>query len=432
MEEALGASKAWPSSEAFDRARTLVRILAWRATFRQLAGGDRETSKHLLRKSRALLDGPNLAAEDCCVERAQVAFQTGYYWLYPDAATARQHLAESFRRYQEAGHKLGMGYALLGFGRAASFSGSPEEAREAVSQSISAFRSIGARVGESEALSVLADMVAHEQFRFREAEDLIRQGLSVAPETNRFGIAYGLGQLCGLQLRAGHFAEAETTALDAIAAWEDVGLRAWVVRTSIVMAEARLHMGAYPEVRVLAEEAVSRARQTGFVTGVSKVQIVLGEVLLAEAALPQAYAALQESLKDLAEISDDPRDAHPSAWIGLAARGLDQRQEAWQHLAVALAWASRRRKFRELMVTLAGIALLLADQGEVERAVELYALASRYPFVGGSQWFEDVAGKRIAEAAATLPPEAAEEARKRGRARDLEAAVDEMLAEQCC
>ena len=57
------------------------------------------------------------------------------------------------------------------------------------------------------------------------------------------------------------------------------------------------------------------------------------------------------------------------------------------------------------MVTLAGIALLLADEGQVERAVELYALASRYPFVANSRWFEDVAGSQITAAVAANLPE---------------------------
>ena len=61
--------------------------------------------------------------------------------------------------------------------------------------------------------------------------------------------------------------------------------------------------------------------------------------------------------------------------------------------------------------------------------MELYALASRYPFVANSRWFEDVAGKHIAAVAATLPPEVVAAAQKRGRARDLEAMVAELLAE---
>ena len=61
--------------------------------------------------------------------------------------------------------------------------------------------------------------------------------------------------------------------------------------------------------------------------------------------------------------------------------------------------------------------------------MELYALASRYPFVANSRWFEDVAGKHIAAVAATLPPEVVAAAQECGRARDLGATVAELLAE---
>jgi hypothetical protein len=70
-----------------------------------------------------------------------------------------------------------------------------------------------------------------------------------------------------------------------------------------------------------------------------------------------------------------------------------------------------------------------AVQGETERAVELYALASRYPHVAHSRWFEDVAGVHIAAVAAGLPPDAVAAAQERGRARDLWATVEELLDE---
>ena len=58
-----------------------------------------------------------------------------------------------------------------------------------------------------------------------------------------------------------------------------------------------------------------------------------------------------------------------------------------------------------LLWALPATALILASEGEVERAVELYALASRYPLVAKSRWFADVAGNTLEEVAATLPAE---------------------------
>ena len=85
--------------------------------------------------------------------------------------------------------------------------------------------------------------------------------------------------------------------------------------------------------------------------------------------------------------------------------------------------------FAPLAFALAATSLLLADQGKKERAVELYALASRYPFVANSRWFEDVAGRHIAAVAATLPPDMVAAAQERVRARDLDATVAELLVE---
>jgi hypothetical protein len=73
----------------------------------------------------------------------------------------------------------------------------------------------------------------------------------------------------------------------------------------------------------------------------------------------------------------------------------------------------------------------LAGEGEIERAVELYALASRYPLVAESHWFSDVVGKQIAASADTVPAGRVSLLQERGRARDLEATTAELLAELC-
>jgi hypothetical protein len=50
--------------------------------------------------------------------------------------------------------------------------------------------------------------------------------------------------------------------------------------------------------------------------------------------------------------------------------------------------------------------------------------------VANSRWFEDVAGRHIAAAAAAqLPPDAVAAAQERGRVRDLWATVEQLLAE---
>jgi hypothetical protein len=92
-----------------------------------------------------------------------------------------------------------------------------------------------------------------------------------------------------------------------------------------------------------------------------------------------------------------------------------------------LQWAVERRRFMSLPPTLSGIALLLADGGQAERAVEVYALVAKYPLVANSRWFNEVAGREMAAVAAQLPPQAAQAARARGEAADLWQAAVELL-----
>ena len=61
-----------------------------------------------------------------------------------------------------------------------------------------------------------------------------------------------------------------------------------------------------------------------------------------------------------------------------------------------------------------GAALLLIDQGEIERAVELAALVLQFPVAANSHWFEDVAGREITVASEMLPADVVAAARERG------------------
>jgi tetratricopeptide (TPR) repeat protein len=171
------------------------------------------------------------------------------------------------------------------------------------------------------------------------------------------------------------------------------------------------------------------SREIGYQRGIGYACWLLGGVALAGEAYVEAQELLLESVAVYQEIEQRSELSSALADLGGVARGLFQLPQAQQHLYEALQTAAEIGFFMPLMYALPAIALLLADQDEKERAVELYALASRYPFVANSCWFEDVAGRHIAAVAATLPPDVAAAAQARGQARDLEATVAELLAE---
>jgi hypothetical protein len=116
--------------------------------------------------------------------------------------------------------------------------------------------------------------------------------------------------------------------------------------------------------------------------------------------------------------------------LAVAARGLGDLCQARRHLGEALRMSTAIQGQLPLTFALPATALFLADQDQVERAVELYALALHCFPVAHSRWFEDVFGQHIAAAAGALPLAVVAAAQERGGAGDLEARVQELLVEQ--
>jgi hypothetical protein len=54
---------------------------------------------------------------------------------------------------------------------------------------------------------------------------------------------------------------------------------------------------------------------------------------------------------------------------------------------------------------------------------------TRHPYFGNSRYREDITGRYIATSAAALAPQIVAAAQERGRARDLDATVAELVAE---
>jgi hypothetical protein len=92
--------------------------------------------------------------------------------------------------------------------------------------------------------------------------------------------------------------------------------------------------------------------------------------------------------------------------------------EARRHLTEALQIAVGAGSLTFLLPSLVAAAAYLADQGEPLKAVEVYSLSSRHPWVSNWTWLEDLAGSYVTAVASTLSPEVVKEAEARGRALD--------------
>jgi tetratricopeptide (TPR) repeat protein len=156
---------------------------------------------------------------------------------------------------------------------------------------------------------------------------------------------------------------------------------------------------------------------------------VLGWVALARESYAEAQRLFQEGVDACQDVEQRELLSWVLAFLGYADRGLGQLEQARIHLLQALEMSTDIPSFIGLAFALPGVALLLADLGHKERAIDLYELASRHPAVARSRWPADVVRQPIAAVAAALPPDVVAAAEERGRARDLEATMAELLAE---
>jgi hypothetical protein len=142
-----------------------------------------------------------------------------------------------------------------------------------------------------------------------------------------------------------------------------------------------------------------------------------------------AQGWLQESVIVLEKVGLPDVLGAALATAGYAAWGAGQWNQAREFLVQALDTAHRTGSRGAYLLALPGVALLMIGRGELERAVELYTLATCHPLVATARWFEDIAGRHIAAASAGLAPELVSAAHDRGRARDLDRTVQEVMIE---
>jgi tetratricopeptide (TPR) repeat protein len=409
--------------------RVWAKTLAWQGTFSHRLGRTKLGSQ-LLEQCLALLDGLALASRDVRPEKAFALVRMGFIVWRSDLEEAERLGKESLALFRALGDHWGMAYhALYLLGHIAVDLGDYDQAKQCFEKSQAIGQALGDHRLITDSLEGLG-YAAYAQGQLEEAERLRRETISRYHEIDdQQGIAEGLFNLGWTLLWLGKFAEAHSLMQQSIAMLGDMGRHYAVAFWTTSLGFPELHRGMYEAARIQGQRGLTLAREIDHRQAIGLSYCLLGEVALAEGAYAEATRLLQASVTECEAIGQQRILGWTLADLGYAARGLDQLRQARRHLYEALRMAAENRIFIPLITALPAVALLLADQGEEERAVELYALAWRHGHVANSRWFEDVVGQHIAAIAATLPPDVVTAAQGRGKARDLWATAEELLTE---
>jgi predicted ATPase/DNA-binding SARP family transcriptional activator len=119
--------------------------------------------------------------------------------------------------------------------------------------------------------------------------------------------------------------------------------------------------------------------------------------------------------------------APPWAFLGLVAYRTRQPEAARKYLEDALKASLVSQWDFSYSCCLAVLAQILAEQGDIEGGVTLYAVASHQPLIPASQYFEDLFGLPLARLSQALPEDRLLAARMRGEALSLRETSQAML-----
>jgi len=143
-----------------------------------------------------------------------------------------------------------------------------------------------------------------------------------------------------------------------------------------------------------------------------QVYLLSGDWIRAEQEL-RRYLELSQSLPRLDMLGQ------PLAMLAYIAYRRGDRVSTQDYLERALVNGLDKGFFWIFILALSVLAIIFAEEGELEKAVELYATVTAHPFARNSQWLEDLFGKPLSRLCADLPAETFAAAQERGRGRKL-------------
>ena len=402
------------------QAHLSARLLTWQGVF-QLTTQRLNRARQTFQQAQALLDDIDLPQQQIAAARAFLLLRVSRISMVNDFDGQALALnEESVALYRAIGDEWGTALALDALGQIYTNLGDFDKAFQLQDECLAIRERLGDQLGIARSYRLLGLLVLHTN-QLSRSEAYLQQSLTLSRSLgNRVDLLDTLAVLGINQLFSGRFEACLESFAECWDIHEELGLVHEPFTANVTTARALVNLGRYEEVRQLTRQTLPGYRQSNDLFYIAFSLLNLGRVALAAGDVSGALAYLQESNGLLEGMGERSLRPDVPFCLGYAYRARQDLPRAIQAMREGLDIAIETRPLNPMRFELPLMALLSIDKGEVERAVELYAVARQSPYIAHSRWFEDVAGREIEAAASTLPPEAVTAARQRGRDHDLE------------
>lgn len=396
-----------------DSKRVRARVLAWQGLFLP----DDEDG-HLLKQGLTSLKEAQDQGQNARAEEAFVLTRLGALNARGDHDASLSSLKTALELSQALGDARQESIALINLAYHALQWGKYQDVERYAGRRLDLCRELGDRRGLCQSLHTLGTTAIYTG-DFEKAHDLLEQSFTLFQELGDVAQQAGtINHLGFLLLQMGHFGDARDAYGKQIVMLRDRGL---FFGEPVAMASFSLSMeGAYEEAYAMAKEATLRTDLSP--PDVAHLDWAKGAALLGLARQEEALRWLESSATTFEQLAQITVIAGVSALLLMA-----DLSRARVRQAVNL--AREADSFLAHILTVPAVALYYLEQGEVEKAVELYALASRHRFVTNSAFYEDLVGRTFSEATAALPEDESKAAKARGAQRELAPTIVKLAAE---
>jgi len=414
----LNSSSAAHSQPIASVAKLLIRLLTWQATFKSKMGMGGDASK-LLDEGLSLLDFPGLKEYDVQVERAFILGQHGYINRDSDPAMAYEVLQESSELYRELGDQRQLAHILNVSGNIARFRCTYDEADRLLEECLAIRQELDDPRLIAKTLSDLS-WVSFSQGNLEKGGRLARQGYKAHQEAGGWEsfaerlLAYGISWYF-----QGNYGEALLLLQSSRDSFEGQAHKSSLARATTEVGNCFMHLGKYKTAYTYGQRGLAICDDLDSYSNIERARLVQSWVALGIGSLPEAERLGRQAVTGSQIKGDIRREGISSAILGFTLRALDKMQEAKTFLRRSLQIGHDFGTYEPLVYGLPVVALLLVDENQIERAVEIYSQVESHPIVGTSRWWRDAVGRTIDHAGSSLSSSVLDAAKARGKSLDL-------------
>ena len=405
----------------------LVRLYTFQTRTKRKAQDIENASEKIL----ALISDPQLDPIISVYDKALAFASMGYsHCILTNYTKSKEYITQAIELFNEIDEPYWKSMALDGMATLEYFQGNYNSALEYAEQILHIKHELNDQFGIANTLREIGLVSSYALHNYDKAISLLYESAEIYRSFDDMtGIAYSLECIDDALILQGKYAELLPIRQERLRIYQEMGNATQVFNAKAHLGEVCIMLGDYTQAEILGREAVAGLSGSGIILsqyeGLSL--LFLGLALLAV----RKIAEVRELFLRLQHLDtlDSPKQVKSISHFGLCMADYIEGNfpQAWNHIREALKLMYSDINLLLTLYEISAVALLLANQGETEFAVELYALASRHPFVANSIWFQDIYGKPIQAASVSLSPETITAAQARGRSLEIQDTMGKLI-----